>query len=181
MGRLSVPASQTINGDSGRMRILRRIEASGPKRSDRLDKSGSNSWRHVMVNNARLIRSSELFPGVPYAYAATAPIDARMVYIAGACPLNSDGTIAAVGDIHGQTRKCLENMHSALRAAGAEITDVVFTRVLVASTQQEDLGAAWDVVHREFGEHDVPSTLFGVTVLGWDDQLVEIEAIAAVR
>jgi enamine deaminase RidA (YjgF/YER057c/UK114 family) len=72
-------------------------------------------------------------------------------------------------------------MRSALRAAGAEITDVVFTRVLVASTRQEDLGAAWDVVHSECGEHDVPGTLFGVTVLGWDDQLVEIEAIAAVR
>ena len=29
-------------------------------------------------------------------------------------------------------------------------------------------------------EHDVPSTLMGVTVLGYDDQLVEIEAVAAV-
>ncbi|EED6225823.1 RidA family protein, partial [Salmonella enterica subsp. enterica serovar Haifa] len=27
--------------------------------------------------------------------------------------------------------------------------------------------------------HDVPSTLLGVTVLGYDDQLVEIEAVAA--
>ncbi len=31
-----------------------------------------------------------------------------------------------------------------------------------------------------FGEHDVPSTLMGVTVLGYDDQLVELEAVAAV-
>ena len=31
-----------------------------------------------------------------------------------------------------------------------------------------------------FGEHDAPSTLFGVTVLGYTDQLVEVEAIAAV-
>lgn len=133
-----------------------------------------------MPNNASLIRSSELFPGVPYAYAATAPTDARMVYIAGACPLNSDGSTAAIGDVRGQARKCLDNMNSALRAAGADITDVVFTRVLVASTRQEDLSAAWHVVQSEFGEHDAPSTLFGVTVLGWDDQLVEIEAIAAV-
>ena len=29
-----------------------------------------------------------------------------------------------------------------------------------------------------FGEHDVPSTLLGVTVLGWRGQLVEIEAVA---
>lgn len=36
--------------------------------------------------------------------------------------------------------------------------------------------------HRDsFGDHDVPSTLLGVTVLGYDDQLVAIEAVAAVR
>lgn len=31
-----------------------------------------------------------------------------------------------------------------------------------------------------FGDHDAPSTLLGVTVLGYYDQLVEIEAVAAV-
>ncbi|GAA3271745.1 hypothetical protein AAU01_18730 [Paenarthrobacter aurescens] len=41
-------------------------------------------------------------------------------------------------------------------------------------------GAAWDVVRAAFGDHDVPSTLMGVTVLGYDHQLVEIEAVAAV-
>jgi hypothetical protein len=39
---------------------------------------------------------------------------------------------------------------------------------------------AWDVVREAFGGHDVPSTPMGVTVLGYRDQLVEIEAIAAV-
>ena len=40
--------------------------------------------------------------------------------------------------------------------------------------------AAWQVVRDSFGPHDVPSTLLGVTVLGYRDQLVEIEAVAAV-
>ena len=39
---------------------------------------------------------------------------------------------------------------------------------------------AWEVVREAFGEHDAPSTLLGVTVLGYDDQLVKIEAVAAV-
>ena len=43
-----------------------------------------------------------------------------------------------------------------------------------------DLVAAWEVVEAAFGEHDAPSTLLGVTVLGYTDQLVEIEAVAAV-
>jgi hypothetical protein len=40
--------------------------------------------------------------------------------------------------------------------------------------------AAWEVVRDAFGDHDVPSTLMGVTVLGYRDQLVELEAVAAV-
>jgi hypothetical protein len=36
------------------------------------------------------------------------------------------------------------------------------------------------VVRDAFGDHDVPSTLMGVTVLGYQDQLVEIDAVAAV-
>lgn len=66
-------------------------------------------------------------------------------------------------------------------AAGATVEDVISTRVLVASTRQADPVEAWDVVRETFGDHDVPSTLLGVTVLGYDDQLVEIEAVAAVR
>jgi enamine deaminase RidA (YjgF/YER057c/UK114 family) len=71
-------------------------------------------------------------------------------------------------------------MSRALLAAGATIDDVISTRVLVASSNRADLVAAWNVVRDSFGEHDVPSTLIGVTVLGYADQLVEIEAIAAV-
>lgn len=128
-----------------------------------------------------LIRSDSLFAGAPYAYAATAPADARLVFLAGVCPLNTDGTTAAPGDLAGQTAKCLENLRTALAEAGAGIDDVVSTRVLVASTDRADLGTAWEIVHDAFGEHEVPSTLLGVTVLGWEHQLVEIEAVAAVR
>ncbi len=53
------------------------------------------------------------------------------------------------------------------------------TTVYVASSNRSDLVAAWQVVHRHFGDHEPPSTLLGVTVLGYPDQLVEVEAIAA--
>jgi enamine deaminase RidA (YjgF/YER057c/UK114 family) len=61
------------------------------------------------------------------------------------------------------------------------VTDVVKTTVYVASTQREDLVAAWNVVSGVFGAHDVPSTLVGVAVLGYPDQLVEVEAVAVLR
>lgn len=58
--------------------------------------------------------------------------------------------------------------------------DVLSTRVLVASARRQDLVAAWEVIRDLFGTHDVPSTLMGVTVPGYKDQLVEMEAVAAV-
>ena len=133
-----------------------------------------------MARAVTLIRSSALSDVAEYAYAATAPADARLIFLAGACPLNEDGSTAAVGDVAGQAAKAVENMRTALAAAGATIDDVISTRVLVASTAQADLVTAWEVVRDAFGGHDVPSTLMGVTVLGYAGQLVEIEAIAAV-
>jgi len=133
-----------------------------------------------MPNAVTLIRSASLSAVAEYAYASTAPADARLIFLAGACPLNEDGSTAAVGDYAGQAAKAFENLRVALADAGASVEDVLVTRVLVASSRQEDLVAAWEVVRDSFGRHDAPSTLLGVTVLGYQDQLVEIEAIAAV-
>ncbi|MFI9776988.1 RidA family protein [Streptomyces sp. NPDC051956] len=133
-----------------------------------------------MPRAVSLIRSSSLSDVAEYAYAATAPAEARLIFLAGACPLNEDGSTAAVGDYAGQAAKAVENMRTALTESGATLGDVISTRVLVASTRREDLVTAWEVVRDAFGDHDVPSTLMGVTVLGYDDQLVEIEGVAAV-
>ena len=127
----------------------------------------------------RLIRSAELSVA-PYAYAAVVDSGVRLAFLAGACPLEKDGTTAAVGDYAGQAAKCIETLSEALRAVGATLENVVNTRVLVASSQRSDLGVVWEIVRDAFGDHDAPSTLMGVTVLGYEDQLVEIEAIAAV-
>jgi hypothetical protein len=52
--------------------------------------------------------------------------------------------------------------------------------VYVASDRREDLVTAWNEVAAVFSDHDAPSTLLGVAVLGYPDQLVEIEATAFV-
>lgn len=48
-----------------------------------------------MPNAVQLIRASNLSEVVEYAYAATAPKDARLIFLAGSCPLNDDGSTAA--------------------------------------------------------------------------------------
>ena len=129
----------------------------------------------------RLLRSDRLSPGVPYADAATTDAPARLVLTAGACPLDVDGRTVAVGDVEGQTEQVMTNLRAALEAGGARLVDVLRITVYVASSSREDLGTAWDVVRRHFGDHDVPGTLLGVTVLGWPDQLVEVDAVAVAR
>ncbi|MCU1634322.1 MAG: putative translation initiation inhibitor, yjgF family [Micrococcaceae bacterium] len=134
-----------------------------------------------MASVVTLIRSTALFGAVPYAYAATAPANARLIFLAGSCPFDKAGATVGEGNYAAQAEQCIRNMTTALHEAGATIEDVISTRVLVASTDRNDLVSAWDVVRRAFGVHDVPSTLLGVTVLGYEHQLVEIEAVAAVR
>ena len=128
-----------------------------------------------------LVRSQELTDSAPYAYAALPPPGARLLFTAGACPLDAAGATVAPGDVPAQAEQVMANLRTALRAAGADLGDVVKTTVYVATGRREDLVAAWDVVHRHFGDHDAPSTLLGVRVLGYPDQLVEVEAVAALR
>ena len=131
-----------------------------------------------MTSAVRLIRNPQLAQTVDYAYAATAEAPVRSVWVAGACPLDINGETVAVGDYAGQAHQVMRNLVTALEGAGAALTDVAKTTVYVASTQQQDLVTVWSVYREYMGSHDVPSTLLGVTVLGYRDQLVEVEAVA---
>lgn len=125
-----------------------------------------------------LVRNDDLAQTVDYAYAASAGAPVRAVWTAGACPLDADGRTVAPGDYRAQAEQVMSNLDAALGAAGASLTDIVKTTVYVASSRRADLVAAWEVVRARMGAHDAPSTLLGVAVLGYEDQLVEVEAVA---
>ena len=124
-----------------------------------------------------LIRSDTLYKGVPYAYAAVAP-PGSLVFTAGACPLDDKGEVVGAGDVRAQASLAVANLSTTLAESGAALADVLKTTIFVASSEQADLVAAWQVIDEAFGDHDPPSTLLGVTVLGYSGQLVEIEAVA---
>lgn len=126
---------------------------------------------------AELIRADQLYPHAPYAYAAVAP-PGGLVFTAGACPIDERGQVTAPGDYVRQAEQVMANLVGALTAAGAELSDVLKSTVYVATARQADLVAVWEVVQAAFGSHDAPSTLLGVSVLGYSGQLVEVEAIA---
>ncbi|MDN5724359.1 MAG: hypothetical protein L0G99_00305 [Propionibacteriales bacterium] len=47
-----------------------------------------------MPSSVRLLRSSTL-AAAPYAHAATAPVGTRLIFLAGACPLDAEGRTVA--------------------------------------------------------------------------------------
>ena len=126
-----------------------------------------------------MLRPADLAAGVPYAYAATTGGRPLLVFTAGARAPSTTGSTVCAGGVVGQAEQVMINLHLALHAAGARFDDVVKVTVYVASTDRSDLVAAWDVVHRHLGPHEPPATLLGVAALGYPDQLVEVEAIAA--
>jgi enamine deaminase RidA (YjgF/YER057c/UK114 family) len=124
----------------------------------------------------RLTTALPLYSGVPYEYTATA---GGLVFAAGACPLDERGNVVAPGDLEAQSARSADNLLEALAEAGAAVDDLVKTTIYVVGGERSDLVRAWDVISARLGR--APSTLLGVSFLGYPDQLVEIEAVAAVR
>jgi enamine deaminase RidA (YjgF/YER057c/UK114 family) len=118
-----------------------------------------------------------LHAGAPYEYAALAPPGARLVFAAGACPLNDAGDVVAPGDYEGQARAAIDNLRLALEAAGSSFEQVLKSTVYVASSDRAQLVRAWRGVDESFAPARPPSTLLGVGALGYPGQLVEIEAV----
>ena len=119
-----------------------------------------------------------LFPGAPYEYVAVA--SPGIVFTAGACPLDAEGRVVAPGDYEEQARVTVANLVTALAGAGADANDLVKTTVYVAARERKDLVRVWRVVEAELAPARPPSTLLGVSFLGYTGQLVEIEGIASV-
>jgi enamine deaminase RidA (YjgF/YER057c/UK114 family) len=124
------------------------------------------------------VSSPTLYTGAPYAYAAVAPSGARLVFAAGACPLNESGEVVGLGDYEAQARVALDNLRAGLEAAGSGFDQVLKTTVYVASADRGQLVRVWAVVEKSFAPAKPPSTLLGVAALGYAGQLVEIEAVA---
>ena len=118
----------------------------------------------------------DLYRGAAYEYSA---VFGGLVFTAGACPLDDDGRVVAAGDRGIQASKCVDNLLAALAEREASAGDLLKTTIFVVADSREDLVGVWEVVEARLGR--IPSTLLGVSLLGYPDQLVEIEAIAAIR
>jgi enamine deaminase RidA (YjgF/YER057c/UK114 family) len=103
----------------------------------------------------------------------------NLLAVAGTAPVAPDGSVAAPGDVYGQTRRCLQIISAALEAAGLDMRDVIRTRIMLTNIDTwRDAAKA----HRELFARSKPACTF-VEVSRFIDPgwLVEVEADCVCR
>lgn len=109
-------------------------------------------------------------PGYRYAKLA-----GNRLYVAGQVPQNASGSIVGIDDPYAQALQCLANLEVLMSCYDFSVTDIQRLTVYVTGPR-ENLAAAWKAVLEEFSNDASPATLIGVSVLGHENQLVEIDA-----
>lgn len=100
------------------------------------------------------------------------------VSVGGTAPIDDDGETVGVGDVGAQTRRCFEIVNIALEKAGASLSDVVRTRLLLTDITQFEAAAS---VRKEFvGEYKPVDTIVEVSRFVNPEWLIEIEVDAVV-
>lgn len=102
---------------------------------------------------------------------------ANRIFVTGTAPIK-DGVVHAPGDAYAQTRRCLEIIEEALTELGADLSNVVRTRMFVTDISQwEEFGRAHGEV---FADSPPTTTMVEVRALIDPKMLIEIEADAVV-
>jgi len=118
-------------------------------------------------------------PGLPPAIGpySLATRHGNLVFLAGTAAIGSDGKLVGEGDIRKQTELTLENLKTAVTAAGGSLGDIVKTTVYLGDVRDY---AGMNEVYRRYFPEGPPARATLITGFVVPGLLVEIEAIAAI-
>lgn len=113
----------------------------------------------------------------PLTHAFVVPPSSRVVIVSGLTARDSEGQTVAPGDAAGQADHILSAIDAILRAAGGSIDDTIKLTVYLAD--RSHAAAVGKARARWFTTAPLPASTMIQAALMSDDQLVEIEAVAA--
>ena len=132
---------------------------------------GSSTLETAHVTRRLISSGSPLEPTIGFSRAVRV---GPHVAIAGTAPIAPDGTVAAPGDVYGQTVRCLDIIEQAVGDAGLSLTHVIRTRIMLTDISR------WAEAARAHGERfgAIRPACTLVEVKGFIDRgwLVEVEA-----
>jgi enamine deaminase RidA (YjgF/YER057c/UK114 family) len=128
------------------------------------------------------INPPELFDSQQYGFSQI--VTARRgttVYRSGQGAGDADQQIVGPGDLRPQTRQALENVRTAMTAAGGRLEDVISMRIYIVEDALDESHHISQALRDYFTVDQAPATTWiGVRALANPDFLIEIEAIGVI-
>jgi enamine deaminase RidA (YjgF/YER057c/UK114 family) len=114
-----------------------------------------------------------------FSHAVVIPPGATTIYVGGQNGVDETGTVLAPDDVAAQAVRAVDNVETALRAAGATLADVVAWTVMIAA--DADVAAAYGAIAPRLARAGAPPlvTAARVSAIAVPGALLEISAIAA--
>lgn len=139
------------------------------------EKKRAHSFSESPMTRKIISSGSYLEPQIGFSRAVRA---GSYIAVAGTAPIAPGGETASIGNVYGQTKRCLEVITAAIENAGGRLEHVVRTRIMLVDMVSWQEAAR---AHGEFFGQICPACTF-VEVSRFIDPawLVEIEADAVI-
>jgi enamine deaminase RidA (YjgF/YER057c/UK114 family) len=127
----------------------------------------------------RFLQPDGLVRSPAFSHAAVVPAGATTIYVGGQNGVDELGQVVDPADAAAQAVRAVDNVEVALRAAGAELSDVVAWTVLIAA--DADITAVYGAIAPRLARAGAPPLVTAARVAGLavPGALIEIGAIAA--